>query len=298
MLTQDRSFYQDYRDHLVRVGKSAHTIKAYSQDLKAFAQWYEQTTGEPFSPQAVDPREITEYRGYMIRVRTKPATVNRRLVVLRRFFGWAGQNELTTENPFAVLETVRVKEQREIAPRWMDHREQLALLRAVRQGGNTRDLAIIQTLLGTGLRISELVALELADVELGERSGWLTVRAGKGGKARRVPLEAKTRQSLSAYLVERGKDDSKHFFLGQRGPLNQAGIDYLVKKYAYQARLEHVTCHTLRHTFAKNLVDAGVPLDQVATLLGHESLDTTRIYTKPSALDLELAVRKGAGELP
>ena len=86
--------------------------------------------------------------------------------------------------------------------------------------------------------------------------------------------------------------------MGQRGPLNERGIDYLVRKYAYQARLENCTAHTLRHTFAKNLVDAGTPLDQVATLLGHESLDTTKIYTRPSRGDLERAVRRAAGELP
>ena len=85
--------------------------------------------------------------------------------------------------------------------------------------------------------------------------------------------------------------------MGQRGPLNERGIDYLVRKYAYQARLENCTAHTLRHTFAKNLVDAGTPLDQVAILLGHESLDTTRVYTKPSRRDLERAVRKAAGEI-
>ena len=69
-----------------------------------------------------------------------------------------------------------------------------------------------------------------------------------------------------------------------------------MKKYAYQARLEDVTTHTLHHSFAKNLVDAGTLLDQVATLSGHESLDTTRIYTQPSERDLERAVRRAAGE--
>ncbi len=83
----------------------------------------------------------------------------------------------------------------------------------------------------------------------------------------------------------------------QRGPLSEWGIHAIVKKYAFQARLEDVTSHTLRHSFAKNLVDAGTPLDQVATLLGHESLDTTRIYTQPSKRDLERAVRHAAGEI-
>jgi integrase/recombinase XerC len=70
-----------------------------------------------------------------------------------------------------------------------------------------------------------------------------------------------------------------------------------VKKYAYQARQEDVTAHTMRHSFAKNLVDAGTPLDKVAVLLGHESLDTTKIYTHPSKRDQERAVRSAAGEI-
>ena len=69
-----------------------------------------------------------------------------------------------------------------------------------------------------------------------------------------------------------------------------------MKKYVYQARLEDVTAHMLRHSFAKNLVDSGTPLNQVATLLGHESLDTSRIYTQPSERDLERAVQRAAGE--
>ena len=89
----------------------------------------------------------------------------------------------------------------------------------------------------------------------------------------------------------------KRLFFGQRGPLTARGIDHLVVKYAYQARLEDCTAHTLRHSFAKNLVDASTSLDQVATLLGHESLDTTRVYTKPSRQDLERSVRRAGGEL-
>jgi site-specific recombinase XerD len=286
-----------YQDHLTRAGKSSHTVKAYTQDLAAFGQWLEQTTGEDFHPRAVDSRDIIEYRGYLLRGGAKPATVNRRLIALRRFFQWAKQQGLAASSPFEILEKVLVREQKDTAPRWLDHQEQLALLRAVRKGGNTRDLALIQTLLGTGLRISEAADLKVSDLEISERSGWLHVWAGKGTKARDIPLDNRTRQALSAYLAERQDDGSGRLFLGQRGPINEAGVNYLVKKYAYQAQLENCTSHTLRHTFAKNLVDAGTPLDQVATLLGHESLDTTRVYTKPSAEDLERAVRQAAGEL-
>ena len=204
---------------------------------------------------------------------------------------------MVADSPFEVLESVLVREQKGTAPRWLDRREQLALLRAVRKGQSGRDLAIIHTLLGTGLRISELAALKVSDPKISERQGALRVQEGKGNKDREIPLDNNTRQALSAYLEERQADAAERLLLGQRGPLNEKGIDYLVGKYACQSRLEGCTSHTLRHTFAKNLVDAGVPLDQVATLLGHESLDTTRIYTHPSRRDLERAVRRAAGEL-
>jgi site-specific recombinase XerD len=288
---------EQYQQHLEIVGKSSYTVKAYTQDLAAFAGWFEQTTGGAFDPRVVDSRDITEYRGYLLHGGAKPATVNRRLIALRRFFTWAKQQKLCTSSPFEILERVLVKEQRDTAPRWLDRQEQLALLRAVRKAGSQRDLAIIQTLLGTGLRISELAALKVSDLELSERSGWLHVQAGKGSKARDIPLDNPTRQALANYLAERQGTETADLFWGQRGPIGKPGINYLVSKYAYQARLEDVTCHTLRHTFAKNLVDAGTPLDQVATLLGHESLDTTRIYTRPSKQDLERAVRRAGGEV-
>ena len=130
-----------------------------------------------------------------------------------------------------------------------------------------------------------------------DRSGWVHIRLGKGMKARSIPLSLQVRKVLQAYLEIRVEGSKEALFLGQRGPLTEWGIHAIVKKYAYQARLEDVTAHTLRHSFAKNLVDAGTPLDQVATLLGHESLYTTRVYTRPSERDLERAVRRAAGEI-
>jgi site-specific recombinase XerD len=122
-----------YRDHLTKVGKSPHTVRAYAHDLAAFARWFEQTAGEDFDPQAVDPRDIQEYKGYLIQKGWKPATINRRLIALSRFFRWAKQEGLIGDNPFEVLEQVLFKEQKDTAPRWLDRKEQLALLRAVRR---------------------------------------------------------------------------------------------------------------------------------------------------------------------
>jgi integrase/recombinase XerC len=152
-------------------------------------------------------------------------------------------------------------------------------------------------MLDAGLRISEVAGLNMSDIELNDRSGWVYVRTGKGMKPRSIPLSVHIRKALQAYLTIRRDVDEDSLFLGQRGPLSEWGIHAIVKKYAYQARQEDVTAHTLRHSFAKNLVDAGTPLDQVAILLGHESLDTTQIYTRPGERDLVRAVRQAAGEI-
>lgn len=126
-------------------------------------------------------------------------------------------------------------------------------------------------MLGAGLRTSEAAALKVSDIQLNDRSGWVYVRTGKGMKPRSIPLSIRVSKALQIYLKTRADEDEADLFLGQRGPLSEWGIHAIVNKYAYQARQEDVTAHTLRHSFAKNLVDAGTPLYQVALLLGHES---------------------------
>jgi site-specific recombinase XerD len=207
-----------YREHLTKVGKSPHTVRAYVRDLAAFARWFEGTTGEDFAPQAVDPRDIQDYKGCLIQKGLKPATINRRLIALGRFFRWAKQEGLIGDNPFEVLEQVLLKEQKDTAPRWLDRKEQLALLRGVRKRESKRDLAIIQTLLGTGLRISELAALKVSDLEISERKGWLYVRKGKGSKARDIPLDNKTRQVLSSCLENDRRMEPNGSFQASVGP--------------------------------------------------------------------------------
>jgi integrase/recombinase XerC len=163
----------------------------------------------------------------------------------------------------------------------------------VQEKGRQRDIALITLMLNTGLRVSEVSELKLNDVKIAPRKGSVVVRGGKGGKFRTIALNLDARKALQGYLSETDLEDGGYLFVGQRGgPLQPPGIYYLVNRYAYDARLEDVTPHTLRHTFGKNLVDAGVPLDRVAQLLGHESVDTTRIYTTPSEQDLQREVEK------
>ncbi|RLC77141.1 MAG: integrase [Chloroflexi bacterium] len=282
-----RSF-ELFRQYLER-RYSAHTTAAYLSDLSDFKKWFEETNGEAFDPSAVTSIDVREYRRYLLNRKAKPATINRRLAALSTFFRWAKAEGLAKENPTGDVRGVQATR---LAPRWLSRKEQLALLRAVHKRGKARDIAIITLLLHTGLRVSEACSLRLADLKLNKRKGELRVR-GKGLKERVVPLNAEVRKALRDYLAVRPAVEHDFVFVGQRGePLTPSGIQRLVKGYACRAGLEDCTPHVLRHTFAKNLVDSGVPLDRVAALLGHENLNTTRIYTAPSLQDLMEAVER------
>ena len=141
-----------------------------------------------------------------------------------------------------------------------------------------------------GLRVSELVWLEVEDIALSERKGELRVRAGKGTKERVIPLNEACRKAIRAWYAVRPADDSSRVFTTQRGPATTRAIQSILENIGKDARVENMTPHVARHTFAKNLVNAGVSLEKVAMLLGHSSLDTTLVYTTPGMRDLEKAV--------
>src|SRR5215212_2267435 len=280
-------FLQD----LERQETSPKTRDAYRLDLLHFAAWCARTVGEGFSPEAVTPTDVRDYRSSLINVeKRQPATVNRRLAALRRFFQWAKATgrvkELPTDDVKAVASSPR-------APHWLDKRDVDRLIRTVERHGNTRDLAIVLVLRHTGVRVSELSSLMLGDVEASERKGALAVRSGKGGKFRVLPLNVDARRAIAGYLEVRPKVPDDHLFVGQRGDgVSSRAVELLVTKYARLAGLEDVTPHTLRHSFGKHALDAGADLVSVSALLGHQRLETTAIYTTPSQRDLEKVVER------
>ena len=166
------------------------------------------------------------------------------------------------------------------------------MLREVHKGGKRRDVALIEVLANTGLRVGELADLTLEDVEISERKGMVTVRSGKAAKYRQVPLNSDARRAVSSYLVVRPQSTETYLLLGQRDePLTPSGIWRVVKKYGQRAGLD-TSPHTLRHTFGTRLVRSGTDLVTVAAMMGHESLDTTAIYSQPTAEDMAEAVEK------
>jgi integrase/recombinase XerC len=236
--------------------------------------------------------DVVEYRGWLQARGAAPATVNRKLAALRRFFGWLAGRGAIPDNPAAGVRPVKAAEG--LAPRWLTRREQAALMRAVREKGSARDEAIVGLLLHAGLRAGELCALRREDLLIGERSGKVIVRAGKGNRYREVPLNGTVRKILQRWL-EQNPDGA--LFPNRRGePMSARSVYEIVNGYAYRARLGKIGPHVLRHTFCKNLLDMGVPMDRVAALAGHGRLEVTRRYTAPGELDLQAAVEKIAWE--
>lgn len=296
----------DFEAYLREKDRSESTISGYLRDLRLFARWFQETNREDLTPEAVTPLDVREYRDHLVKDRKQSgATVNRKLAVVRSWLDWAEKGGLIEINPAKSIKGVKLGRPQ---PRWLTRKETYALLRELQKADQLamaraegdlkhpavvqarRDAAVVALLLHAGLRVGELVALELGDVEISERKGQVTVRYGKGGKQRPVPLNGDARKAVSDWLEVR-LGDSDRLFLGKSGkPLSERGVQYLVRKYSKAAKLDGCSPHTLRHTFGKSLVDAGVGLEQVATLMGHENLETTMIYVTPSAHDLANAV--------
>jgi len=284
--------FSSFEAELRRQGKRPRTISSYLSDLRHFATWFTQSNGEAFSPQAITILDVRSYKSHLQTVvKFKPATVNRRLAALARYCRFAKSQGLISEDPTSDVQGVR--QQKAARPKALDGIELRRLLREVHKSGNKRDIAIVEVLANTGLRVGELAGLAEEDIKLSERKGQVTVRSGKGAKYRQVPLNADARRALYAYLDVRPVGEAGCFFVGQRGnSLTPSAIWRMVKKYGHRAGLE-ISPHTLRHTFGTRLVrENGVDLVSVATMMGHESLDTTAVYTQPSEEDMAEATER------
>ncbi len=256
-------------------------------DLRKFGRWFTATNHEPLVVSRVTTRDITDFKDYLRRERGQAvATINRTLVVLRRFFGWlVEQGRLTTNPGKPVKELHRVQ----LAPKGLDRAIVRRLLREIELRGDIRANAIFSLLLYTGCRVSDLVTLELGDLLLGERSGTVVFRFGKGNKQRSVPLPLPARRALQAYLGTRPPAESQRVFVGERGALTSTGVRKLCNKYSAIVGVK-LTPHLFRHTMAKKfLEDNGNDIVSLAQLLGHSNISVTARYSQRTQDELAVA---------
>jgi site-specific recombinase XerD len=275
---------QAWLDDLKRQGKSSQTWTAYRRAVQHFAAWSQQAYGEQFDPARIIARDVRDWKAYQQKVeKAAPRTINQRLVGLSRFFAWAITSGAARVDPTEGVTYIPLPTRQ---PRSVPAAVLRKLLRTVHRSGQLRDIALLEVLAGTGLRVGELLGLQVGDVTLGDRTGQVTVRRGKQGNFREVPLTKEVRQALRNYLqTHPGKEEvNAPLWLGTQGALqHRSSVLRVLNKYALQAGLPAIHPHALRHTFATRYLEHNPDdLRGLAALLGHTSLDTVMIYTEPS----------------
>ncbi|MCA8982838.1 MAG: tyrosine recombinase XerC [Planctomycetaceae bacterium] len=275
--------------HLER-NASELTRKAYAEDFASFLDYCTDRHGHVPDPEAADMTLLRGYLTYLHDCGYQRTTIARRLACLRSLFRYCQREQLCTSNPAKALRTPRVGRK---LPHYLTTREIGTLLEAppANEPQGLRDRAILETLYTAGLRVAELVSLNLEDWD--QDANILRVR-GKGKKERIAPVGSYAQKALLRWLEVRAvsprakSSERTALFLNRFGQrLTTRSIGRLLEKYLRETGLSSKTSpHTLRHSFATHLLDGGADLRSVQELLGHKSLTTTQIYTHVSTARL------------
>lgn len=287
---EEQKRLDQFLQELQERGRSPRTLRAYQFDWSQFAGWYAEVNQEPFTLERLAAMDVQDYITWGRQQGLKPSTLNRRLAWLKQYAAWGAQQGVVTPEMRRRIKAIPIQRKQQLAPQSLSKQEARKLLKEVKVRGNARDEAIIATLLYTGLRVGELVALQMDDVTLSERKGTIHIRAetAKGGKEREVPVPKTAREALKVHMETLPGENGGALFVGRQGPLSSEGVAAVVSKYADWSRLEGVTPHVLRHTFAYiYLENNNNDLVALADILGHTDLNTTRIYTKRRLSDLQ-----------
>lgn len=266
-------FLPDYFTQLEQRRRSPHTLSAYRRDLTELQQLLADSAAMPERNDFVRAFKTLSQHGL------SAAALARKLSSWRGYTAFLIEQGSLKTDPLAALKAPKKPER---LPRAIDRETVRNLLDAVPadNGLELRDLAMFELLYGSGLRLSELCSLNLADAYVNE--GWLNV-TGKGRKQRRLPLTAAAIQAIAAYLPHRqAAAGETALFTGRHGKrLGSRQTAQRLIKRAQQCGLEqHISPHMLRHSFASHLLQSSGDLRAVQDLLGHENLSTTQIYTK------------------
>lgn len=276
----------------VERGRSANTLAAYRRDLVAYNEFL---TGRGLTPATVTEPVIEDYLAFLRAAGRAPASVARALVSVRSLHRFLEEEGHMSSNPAGEIQRPKVPSG---LPKALSEAEVLSLLSAVTGDDAVarRDRAILEVLYGCGLRVSELVGLSLADLDLASN---LLRAFGKGSKERVVPVGRLAADALAAWLSPRGRDrmvpdrwarrgDAEAVFLNTRGGrLSRQGAWGIVRGHGNAVGLgDRLSPHVLRHSCATHMLDHGADIRVVQELLGHASISTTQVYTKVSATRL------------
>jgi site-specific recombinase XerD len=265
--------------------------RAYASRIRQYLAWLEQTDldGDPLREPAARDGAVRDYRAHLQTVlRRKPTTVNLTLAALVDFY---------TRNGLGPPEARRLDLPQQ-APRALSEKDSTRWLRTVERWLNPRDRVIALLPFYAGLRLSEVVALDLPDIQLSARKGRVIVRSGKGRKYREIPAHATLRDNLAIWINDErpewvGADTNPALLLSRRGHrLTARAADAILNEIADEANLrtDDFSPHVLRHSFGTRLVREGHDLVLVAELMGHARLEQVRRYSLPTQADRQRAI--------
>ncbi|HLY60606.1 MAG TPA: tyrosine recombinase XerC [Terriglobia bacterium] len=274
---------------------SPHTIRNYQSDLEQFRLFLSDGNADaPVDSASIDALRIRGFLAHLFSNEKKKTSIARKLAAVRAFFKFLTRENILSANPSTTVSTPKLDK---TLPRIMTEEEMNTFLDQVSKAAAShepailRDRAILELLYASGLRVSELVELDLRGVNFGE--GMVLVR-GKGNRERIVPFGSKAKQALADYLPARekilkeAKKSSNALFLNMHGGrLTTRSVDRLVKAYVRAMGPNvKVSPHSLRHAFASHLLTEGADLRAIQEMLGHKSLGTTQKYTQVSIKQL------------
>ena len=279
-------------------GYSPNTIRSYRRDLEDFCTFINERYPN-LSLEEIGYQEGRYYLSYLQKKGLAKSTLARKSVSLRSFFKYLKQDEQIEDNTIALLKTPKKGKR---LPKVLSEVAVESFFEDFLAGDDPislRDSAIFELLYSSGLRISELVALNTADIANLKKNPILRI-LGKGQKERIVPVGKMAKAALDNYLKHSRLILSKHnpeeeaLFLNQKGGrLTARGVDFLLEQYFKKGALQYkVSAHVLRHSFATHMLDNGADLKVIQELLGHESLSTTQVYTEVSAGRLQQVYHK------
>jgi len=283
---------QEYLSYLQAVrGVSARTLSAYRDDLSLFVNY---CNNHDIDPVLADSYQVQSFIADLSAERAAPTSVNRRLSSIRGFYRWLVRFNKRADNPCDTLKNVKTPPQLP-SILWEDEMAQFAALPDTKDMlWPARDKALVLTMYSAGLRISELVTLSMKRLT-GNMEGARII--GKGDKERMVFFSDEARAALKDYLPEREARIRKPFdilFISERGrPLSVSGVRWIITQYAQASGLgKNIHPHSLRHSFATHLVNAGCDVRIVQEMLGHASLSTTQRYAHVNIENLKRVYAK------
>ena len=245
---------------------TSETVRAYNLALTEFFSNCQKSVEE------VKTKDIRNWIGSLMEKDLKPRSISLKLSALRSFYLYCMEEKIVNKNP---TEDVKSPKKEDSLPRYLTKR-QLALLRE-HTINNYRERAIVEILFATGVRIDEMLHIRLENIKWGTRQIW--VRKAKNNQERFVLFSSECEQRLKSYLQNR-KIDSGYLFSNAKGrPLSQCLVQQRFREYS-EALGFKVTPHSLRHTFATTLLGKGLDYEYIQELLGHNNINSTRIYTR------------------